>query len=381
MKKRLRDYRSRVSLKELNPHADIVALTVELVDIESVSGNEARIADLVETALRKAPWLEVHRFKNNVIAKTNQGKTSRVIVAGHLDTVPVAGNAKAILIKAGESLPSDNSVVSEDVLFGLGTCDMKGGVAVALRAAVTIENPQFDVTYIFYECEEVDSARNGLTHISAEHPEWLSADIAVLLEPSNANIEAGCQGTLRAQISTKGKRSHSARSWMGENAIHGLAELLNRLNNYQPAKVLVDGLEYREGLNAVAVSGGVAGNVIPDAAMVEINYRYAPSTSSQAAESHIREVFDGYDVEFVDNAAGAMPGLDRPALADLVSRVGGQVAPKFGWTDVARFSAMGVPAVNLGPGDPSLAHAKNENVPVDQLHRCEATVFDWLRGN
>lgn len=381
MKKRLRDYRSRVSLKELNPHADIVSLTAELVDIESVSGDEAQIADLVESALRKAPWLEVHRFKNNVIAKTNQGKNSRVIVAGHLDTVPVAGNGKSILIKAGESLPSDSSVVSEDVLFGIGTCDMKGGVAVALRAAVTIENPQFDVTYIFYECEEVDSARNGLTHISAEHPEWLSADIAVLLEPSNANIEAGCQGTLRARISTTGKRSHSARSWMGENAIHGLAELLNRLNNYQPAKVLVDGLEYREGLNAVAVSGGVAGNVIPDAATVEINYRYAPSTSSQAAESHIREVFDGYDVEFVDNAAGAMPGLDRPALADLVSRVGGQVAPKFGWTDVARFSAMGVPAVNLGPGDPSLAHAKNENVPIDQLHRCEATVFDWLRGN
>lgn len=381
MKKRLRDYRSRVSLKELNPHADIVSLTAELVDIESVSGDEAQIADLVESALRKAPWLEVHRFKNNVIAKTNQGKNSRVIVAGHLDTVPVAGNGKSILIKAGESLPSDSSVVSEDVLFGIGTCDMKGGVAVALRAAVTIENPQFDVTYIFYECEEVDSARNGLTHISAEHPEWLSADIAVLLEPSNANIEAGCQGTLRARISTTGKRSHSARSWMGENAIHGLAELLNRLNNYQPAKVLVDGLEYREGLNAVSVSGGVAGNVIPDAAMVEINYRYAPSTSSQAAETHIREVFVGYDVEFVDNAGGAMPGLDRPALSDLVSRVDGQVAPKFGWTDVARFSAMGVPAVNLGPGDPSLAHAKNENVPIDQLHRCEATVFDWLRGN
>lgn len=381
MKKRLRDYRSRVSQQELNPHADIVALTTELVNIESVSGNEGKIADLVEAALRGASWLEVHRFNNNVVAKTNQGKSSRVIVAGHLDTVPVAENAQAVQVSAGGQLPSDGSSVSEDVLFGLGSCDMKGGVAVALRAAVTIENPQFDVTYIFYECEEVDSARNGLTQIAATHPEWLAADIAVLLEPSNANMEAGCQGTLRAQISTSGARAHSARSWMGKNAIHGLADVLTRLTNYEPARVMVDGLEYREGLNAVAIAGGVAGNVIPDAAMVEVNYRYAPSTSGEAAETHIREVFAGYAIEFVDNAPGALPGLDRPALADLVARVGGQVAPKFGWTDVARFSAMGVPAVNLGPGDPSLAHSKNEHVPIEQLKKCEATVFAWLQGN
>ena len=380
MKKRLRDYRSRVSQQELNPHADIVTLTKELVNIESVSGNETAIADAVESALRGAPWLEVHRYRNNVVAMTNLGRDSRVIVAGHLDTVPVADNSNAVLIKSGSGLPSDGSVVSEDVLFGLGTCDMKGGVAVALRAAVTIDNPQFDVTYIFYECEEVDSARNGLTHIAANNPQWLSADIAVLLEPSNANIEAGCQGTLRAQISTTGTRSHSARSWMGKNAIHGLADVLTRLSNYQAAQVEVDGLQYREGLNAVAITGGVAGNVIPDQAMVEVNYRYAPSTSGEAAEAHIREVFAGYEVEFVDNAPGALPGLDRPALADLVSRVGGKVAPKFGWTDVARFSAMGVPAVNLGPGDPSLAHSRNEHVPIEQLHRCEETVFAWLRG-
>ena len=380
MKKRLRDYRSRVSQQELNPHADIVALTTDLVNIESVSGNEGVIADSVEAAVRGAAWLEVHRFQNNVIAMTNLGKASRVIVAGHLDTVPVADNAKAILVKAGEELPSDGSQVTEDVLFGLGSCDMKGGVAVALRAAVTVDNPQFDVTYIFYECEEVDSSRNGLTQIAASHPEWLKADIAVLLEPSNANIEAGCQGTLRARISTTGARSHSARSWMGKNAIHGLADVLTRLNNYEPARVMVDGLEYREGLNAVAVSGGIAGNVIPDLATVEVNYRYAPSTSGEVAEEHIREVFEGYAVEFVDNAPGALPGLDRPALADLISRVGGQVAPKFGWTDVARFSAMGVPAVNLGPGDPSLAHSRNEHVPIEQLHKCEATVVTWLWG-
>ena len=380
MKKALQDYRSRVDIVALNPHADIVALTTELVNIPSVSGNEAALADAIFQELSKCNWLEVHRFKNSVVAKTNLGKASRVIVAGHIDTVPVADNESAIFVSSGQGLPSDGTVVPEDVVFGLGSCDMKGGVAVALRAAVSIENPQFDVTYIFYECEEVDSERNGLTLIAGKHPEWLAADIAVLLEPSNANIEAGCQGTLRAKVSTVGTRAHSARSWLGDNAIHNLGEILTRLNSYEPAKVLIDGLEYREGLNAVQVTGGIAGNVIPDTATVEVNYRYAPSTSGPQAEAHIREVFDGFLVAFVDNAPGAMPGLDRPALADLVSRVGGKVAPKFGWTYVARFSAMGVPAVNLGPGDPGFAHSRNEHVSVAQLKQCEATVFDWLKG-
>jgi succinyl-diaminopimelate desuccinylase len=380
VKKALQDYRSRVDIVALNPRADIVALTTDLVNIPSVSGNEAALANAIFVELSKCEWLEVHRFKNSVVAKTNLGKASRVIVAGHIDTVPVADNEAAVFVSGGRGLPSDGTVVPDDVVFGLGSCDMKGGVAVALRAAVTIENPQFDVTYIFYECEEVDSERNGLTLIAAEHPEWLAADIAVILEPSNANIEAGCQGTLRAKVSTVGTRAHSARSWLGDNAIHNLGDILARLNSYQPANVMIDGLEYREGLNAVQVSGGIAGNVIPDVATVEVNYRYAPSTSGAQAEAHIREVFDGFLVEFVDNATGAMPGLDRPALADLVSRVGGKVAPKFGWTDVARFSAMGVPAVNLGPGDPGLAHSRNEHVSVTQLNQCERTVFDWLKG-
>jgi succinyl-diaminopimelate desuccinylase len=380
VKKALQDYRSRVDIVALNPHADIVALTTDLVNIPSVSGNEAALASAIFVELSKCDWLEVHRFKNSVVAKTNLGKASRVIVAGHIDTVPVADNETAVFVSSGQGLPSDGTIVPEDVVFGLGSCDMKGGVAVALRAAVSIENPQFDVTYIFYECEEVDSERNGLTLIAAEHSEWLTADIAVLLEPSNANIEAGCQGTLRAKISTTGTRAHSARSWLGDNAIHNLGDILARLNAYEPAKVMIDGLEYREGLNAVQVTGGIAGNVIPDSATVDVNYRYAPSTSGKQAEAHIREVFDGFLVEFVENVSGAMPGLDRPALADLVSRVGGKVAPKFGWTDVARFSAMGVPAVNLGPGDPGLAHSRNEHVSVAQLKQCEATVFDWLKG-
>ena len=364
----------------LNPHADVVALTAQLIDIPSVSGNEAQIADLVESALRECAWLSVERLNNNVIARTNLDRSSRVIVAGHLDTVPVADNDKAVFLKAGQQLPVEGSTLTEDVLFGLGSCDMKGGVAVALRAAVTVSEPTVDVTYIFYECEEVDSKRNGLTKIAAEKPEWLTADIAVLLEPSNSQIEAGCQGTLRAQIRTSGVRAHSARAWLGKNAIHGLADALALLSTYESLTVDVDGLEYREGLNAVKITGGIAGNVIPDEAVLEVNLRYAPNRSAAEAEQFVKEFFNGYDVTIVDNAAGALPGLDRPALQNLISRVDGKVSPKFGWTDVARFSAMGVPAVNMGPGDASCAHARHEHVSLKQLQDCEELVIGWLRG-
>ena len=366
--------------KLLNPHADVVTLTAQLIDIPSVSGNEVQIADLVESALRECSWLTVERLNNNVIARTNLGKDSRVIIAGHLDTVPVADNDKAVFLKAGQQLPVEGSTLTEDVLFGLGSCDMKGGVAVALRAAVTVAEPVFDVTYIFYECEEIESTRNGLTKIAAERPEWLSADIAILLEPSNSNIEAGCQGTLRAQIRTSGIRAHSARSWMGKNAIHGLADALSLLSTYESLTVDIDGLEYREGLNAVGVSGGIAGNVIPDEAVLEVNFRYAPNRSAEASAEFVKEYFNGYDVTIVDNVAGALPGLDRPALQSLISRVDGKVSPKFGWTDVARFSAMGVPAVNMGPGNPSVAHARHEHVSLSQLKSCEELVIGWLNG-
>ena len=346
--------------------ADVATLTAALVDMPSESHQETAIADAVAAVLAPLPHLAVERDGNTVVARTDLGRDERVLLAGHLDTVPEHDN-----------LPS--SVSGED-LYGLGSVDMKGGVAVMLRCAALVPEPARDVTYVFYEAEEVEERFNGLRRLAETRADWLAADFAVLLEPSDGGIEAGCQGTLRAVVTTSGRRAHSARSWMGSNAVHKLGEVLRRLNSYQPAEVEVDGLTYREGLNAVGIGGGVAGNVIPDSASVTVNYRFAPSRDLAEAEQHVREVFEGFDLEFVDRAPGARPGLRHPAAASLISAVGSEPRPKFGWTDVARFTALGVPAVNFGPGDPSLAHAQNEHVPLEQLRAVESTMRRWLNS-
>jgi succinyl-diaminopimelate desuccinylase len=255
---------------------------------------------------------------------------------------------------------------------------MKGGVAVALRTAATLTEPNRDVTYLFYECEEVEAERNGLHVLSQTHPELLAADFAILMEPSDGVVEAGCQGTIRVDVTSRGERAHSARSWTGVNAIHRAGEILGRLNAYEPRRPVIDGLEYREGLNAVFVSGGVAGNVLPDVCTVSVNYRFAPDRSVDDAITHVREVFDGFELEVCDAAPAAMPGLSVPAAAAFVAAVGGRANPKFGWTDVARFSGLGIPAVNFGPGDPHLAHKQDEFVPLDQIITVERQLRRWL---
>jgi succinyl-diaminopimelate desuccinylase len=350
----------------LDLRADPVQLTQDLVDIESVSGNEQQIADAVEAALSACDHLEVQRFGHTVVARTRLGRDERVVVAGHLDTVPLNAN-----------LPARRD---QEALHGLGACDMKGGVAVALRLAATLPEPNRDVTYLFYECEEVEAERNGLHKLAQTNPELLEADFAILMEPSDGVVEAGCQGTLRVDVTTRGTRAHSARSWTGVNAIHGAAEVLTRLRDYEPRQPVIDGLRYHEGLNAVFVSGGVAGNVLPDRCVVSVNYRFAPDRSVEEAYAHVREVFDGFETAVSDSAPGALPGLSVPAAAAFVEAVGGQVNPKFGWTDVARFSALGVPAVNFGPGDPHLAHRQDEFVPLEQVRAVERQLRAWLGG-
>lgn len=353
-------------MPELDLSRDVVALTTDLVDISSESKNEQEICDAVAVALRQFPHLEVWREGNTIVARTSLGHAERVVVAGHLDTVPANGNFPSRL--------------EEGVLWGLGACDMKGGVAVALRLASRAAAATRDVTFVFYECEEIDHAFNGLGRVARERPDLLAADFAILMEPTDGGVEAGCQGTLRAEVVARGTRAHSARSWTGRNAIHAAGEILARLAAYDARTVDIDGLTYREGMNAVGVSGGVAGNVIPDLATVTVNYRFAPNRSEEEAAEHVRELFAGFDVTIVDSASGALPGLDRPAAAAFVRELGLAVAPKFGWTDVAQFTQLGIPAVNFGPGDPSLAHRADERVDVSQLQAVDVAMSAWLFG-
>lgn len=348
----------------LNLTGDVVALTRAVCDIESVSGNEAALADAIEGALRALPHLHVLRDGDAIVARTELGRAQRVVIAGHIDTVPVNNNLPTRLVG--------------DELWGRGTVDMKAGVAVQLALAAQLTDPRFDVTWIWYDHEEVSADLNGLGRLSRNHPELLQGDFAILGEPSNAVIEGGCNGTVRVELRARGSRAHSARAWMGENAIHKLAPALQTLAEYQPATVTVDGLDYREGLNAVRIGGGVAGNVIPDEALLEVNYRFAPSRSADDAIAELRELFPGYELDVTDAADGARPGLTADIAREFVAAVGGAAQPKYGWTDVARFSALGIPAVNFGPGDPSLAHTDDERVPVTQISRCEAALRNWL---
>ncbi|MFT4124902.1 MAG: succinyl-diaminopimelate desuccinylase [Gordonia sp. (in: high G+C Gram-positive bacteria)] len=361
----------------LDLHADPIELTAALVDIPSVSRSETAIADAVEAALRtQTRGFEVLRHGNQVLARTDRGLGSRVILAGHLDTVPIADN-----------VPHRRTVDAEgDVLHGCGTVDMKSGDAVFLHLAATLEDPAHDLTLIFYDCEEIAARYNGLGAIERELPHWLAGDVAILGEPTAGQIEAGCQGTLRVRIHASGTRAHSARAWMGDNAIHKLGDVLTILAGYRPRRVDIDGCEYREGLSAVGLGGGVAGNVVPDDAWVDVNFRFAPDRSVDAALDHVTEVFaqplssGAVTLELTDSAAGALPGLAHPAAAALVDAAAGRFRAKYGWTDVSRFSALGIPAVNLGPGDPSLAHRVDERVPVEQITEVTALLRAYLTG-
>ncbi|MGK2957432.1 MAG: succinyl-diaminopimelate desuccinylase [Acidimicrobiales bacterium] len=336
---------------------DLLALTAELVDIASPSGEEATIAGYLEGVLSRVPWLRVERHGDNVVARTDLGRPQRLILAGHSDTVVGQGNEWAR--------------VEGDTLWGLGSADMKGGLAVFLDLATTISEPDVDVTYVFYTCEEVDQSRSGLGQLFAERSDLLVGDAAILGEPTDGVIEAGCQGTIRVAIKLLGRRAHTARPWMGINAIHRMGRLLEVVDSYEGRRPVIDGCEFREALQAVRVEGGVAGNVVPDSATVTLNHRFAPDRSGDEALTHVLELLGDVigpddEVTVIDQVDGALPALDHPLFSALVRGGDGtsglEVRSKLGWTDVARFASHGVPACNLGPGDPTLAHAPDERV-------------------
>lgn len=351
--------------------ASSVDLTRAICDIPSVSGDEKMLADAIEAAVSPLEHLEVFRHGNTIVARTDRGRAQRVAIAGHIDTVPINAN-----------LPTrDIEIDGVPHLWGRGTVDMKAGTAVQLKLAAELTDPAIDITWMWYDNEEIEASKNGLGLLAAVRPDLFEADFAILGEPSNGEVEGGCNGTLRAIVRTTGVRAHSARAWIGENAIHRAAPVLTRLAEYRAKEVLVEGLLYRESLSAVRIAGGVAGNVIPDACEVEVNYRFAPSKSAADAEAHLRGVLAGFDVEITDAAEGARPGLDAEIAKQFVAAVGAEPRPKYGWTDVARFSALGIPAVNYGPGDPHLAHHDEERVPLAQIDAVERGLRAWLTSH
>jgi len=347
---------------------DVRGLFRQVVDIESVSGREGPLADAVMAALAGRDHLSVERHGNVIVARTAWGRPQRVIVAGHLDTVPVKDN-----------LPSRLTTVDgRAALVGRGTCDMKGGLAAGLALAWGVTDAAVDLTWVFYDNEEVEAAKNGLGLLAAARPDLLRADMAILMEPTDGALEAGCQGTLRADLTTTGVAAHTARSWLGHNAIHEMAGVLAALEEYEAPTVMVEGLAYREGLNAVWITGGVAGNVVPDRCTVSVNYRFAPDKTVAEAEATVRDLLAGQELTVTDAAPAARPNLGGALMRSFVDAVGAPIRPKLGWTDVARFAGLGIPAINYGPGDPNLCHTDGEWAFLDAVQTCHDTLREWL---
>ncbi len=344
---------------------DLLDLAAELVDVPSESHQEAALADLFESRLRTSPHLAVHRVGDNVVARSEHGREHRVVIAGHLDTVPANNNQGAR--------------IEGDRLYGLGACDMKGGLAAQLATALLVDESAIDVTYVFYACEEVAAQHNGLKQLFDLHPELVAGDVALLGEPTSAAIEAGCQGTLRVKAIYRGQRAHTARPWKGRNAIHRLGAVLESLDSYQGRRPIVDGCEYREAIQAVHVEGGVAGNVVPDETILTVNLRYAPDRSPTEAQRHLAEQLGPYDELLVDDhAQAAMPALNHPLLRTLISRNELEVRAKLGWTDVARFAEHGIPASNFGAGDASIAHTQDEFVNRQEIELVHSALVNLL---
>lgn len=348
---------------------DLLDLTAELVDIPSESHAERALTDHIERRLAAtAPWLELVRHGDNLVARTHLGRAQRLVIAGHTDTVPINGN-----------LPSRRE---GDVLHGCGTSDMKAGLAVMLAVAAEVREPAVDLSFVFYEAEEVAAVHNGLARLFRERPDLVAGDVALLGEPTDGVIEAGCQGTMRIEVSFAGVRAHTARPWMGRNAIHRTAEVLGRLSTYVERRPVLDGCEYREAVQAVRIEGGVAGNVVPDRCTLVINHRFAPDRTPAQAEAHLRELVgplgEGDELSVTDLSNGAAPSLTHPLLAALIERNDLPVRAKLGWTDVARFAEHGIPAANFGPGDATLAHTKDERVAREPIDRSFAALVDLV---
>lgn len=339
---------------------------LRLVAIDSISRNEAALATLVFDELRRVEHLVVERVGDNVIARTEGFHAHRILVAGHLDTVP-----------GDPSL----AVIEGDRLTGLGACDMKGSLAVMLELAKDTAKRTFDITWVLYAREEIARSESGLLEIAQLRPDLLQADAAIVAEPTGGAVEAGCQGTLRLGLTVQGLRAHTARPFTGRNAIHRLGAAINQVAQYEPRVAVVDGIAFTEQLQVVSVGGGIAPNVVPDSATLVLNHRVAPDRSRDQAVSAVREylgdLLEDEDVlEVLDWAPAAPPSLTHPVIQSLIAASGQPARAKVGWTDVATLHEMGIPATNFGAGDPLLAHRSDEFVTESELEAFATT----LRG-
>jgi succinyl-diaminopimelate desuccinylase len=359
-----------VQWSEVASPVDWLARTAALVDVASPSLGEGELASIVEARLRAVPWLTVDRVGDNVMARTELGRGQRLLLAGHLDTVPPNGN--------------ERSRIEGDTLWGLGSADMKSGLAVFLELAEQVPEPAVDLTFVFYVAEEIAAEHSGLLQLREARPDLLAADAAILGEPTDGTVEAGCQGTARVRLTLAGARAHTARPWMGRNAIHRVGRVLARIDAHEPRQPTIDGCTFREAVQAVEVSGGVAGNVVPDRAVLTVNLRIAPDRTLDEGIAAFRELVaeeledaDGFEV--VDAAPPAPPSLDHPLLARLAAD-GMEVRAKLGWTDVARFAELGIPAVNFGPGDATVAHTADEHVERASIERVHTALHRLVTG-
>ncbi len=349
---------------------DLLALAAQFVDIASESFREADLVDLLEGELRGLEHLEVTRVGDNLVARTQLGRPLRLILGGHTDTVAANDNEGARIVG--------------DVLWGLGSADMKAGLAVMLASARTHVDPAVDLTYVFYAREEVASEHNGLGELFAARPDLLVGDVALLGEPTDGALEAGCQGSVRVRVTMAGARAHTARAWMGRNAIHRAGPLLSAIAGYEPRTPEIAGCSFHEAMQVVAIDGGVSGNVVPDRVTLTIAHRFAPDRDAAQAEAHLRQLVspfltEGDTIAVIDVANAAPPAVDHPLVAALISRNRLSVTAKLGWTDVARFAEAGVPAANFGPGDPTLAHTGEERVTRDSIERTWSALDDLIR--
>lgn len=324
-----------------------------LVDIPSETGNEQLIRDAIADRLSALPVSIVR--DSLVVGEPGPGK---VILAGHTDTVPLQGHVGARL--EGERM------------FGLGATDMKGGLTVMIHLLEDLGTDR--IVGVFYAGEEGPVSDNQLGPVFDATPGLAEADVGVVLEPTNRGVDAGCQGAMNARVSFLGDAAHSARPWLGENAVSKAGGFLTIMHGLEPEIHVVENLEFREVMSVTRASGGIANNIIPARFDLNVNYRFAPDRTLDEATERVHEVCSEADeVEIVDIAPSAYPEVSHPLIQALIEASGGVLASKQGWTDVAQLAARGVPAVNFGPGETALAHKPGESVRLDDL--------EWAYGS